>query len=421
MPDDPEKTPQPAGGNADPNRRDVLTRLGVGACAVAAAGSGAVTLDFLNPKVLFEPETKFRAGSPARLPRRNHPLRPRAEGLRRGDGGRRLRDVGRLHAPRLHHAARLGRERDRLPVPRQPLRPRRERDERACAAAAPLARGDARRRREPHGRHEHRDPARKGVPDMSARWEDLLLDAPEGDVRVALHRPPRGRRNEPQPLAHRLREPLPPRPSGQGPGAFAPLQPHLLARRGDRRLDARPRGDRRPPDVLLPPLGSAGLPRHEGARLRRRQRPVSPEPPPLVGAPDGLRRDAPHAARLLPRRLPAAASVQLGDRRRSSSSSRSCSRTRGTSCRGTSSRSGASRSGRTWPRRRRSWARRSGFFLLGGNVVSENALLRFYVLHCVVLPVALVLFVAVHIWRIRKDGGVQGPREDGGVPPEVNP
>lgn len=61
------------------------------------------------------------------------------------------------------------------------------------------------------------------------------------------------------------------------------------------------------------------------------------------------------------------------------------------------------------------------FLLLGGNVVSENALLRFYVLHCVVLPVALVLLVSVHIWRIRKDGGVQGPREDGGLPPEVTP
>jgi quinol-cytochrome oxidoreductase complex cytochrome b subunit len=52
------------------------------------------------------------------------------------------------------------------------------------------------------------------------------------------------------------------------------------------------------------------------------------------------------------------------------------------------------------------------FLLLGGNIVSENALLRFYVLHCVVLPLALVLFVSVHIWRVRKDGGVQGPPED---------
>jgi quinol-cytochrome oxidoreductase complex cytochrome b subunit len=52
------------------------------------------------------------------------------------------------------------------------------------------------------------------------------------------------------------------------------------------------------------------------------------------------------------------------------------------------------------------------FLLLGGNIVSENALLRFYVLHCVVLPLALVLFVSVHIWRVRKDGGVQGPPEE---------
>jgi quinol-cytochrome oxidoreductase complex cytochrome b subunit len=62
------------------------------------------------------------------------------------------------------------------------------------------------------------------------------------------------------------------------------------------------------------------------------------------------------------------------------------------------------------------------FLLLGGHVVSENALLRFYVLHCVVLPATLILLVSVHIWRVRKDGGVQGPREaaqpfDGGDMP----
>ena len=56
------------------------------------------------------------------------------------------------------------------------------------------------------------------------------------------------------------------------------------------------------------------------------------------------------------------------------------------------------------------------FLLLGGNVVSENALLRFYVLHCVVLPAALLLLVSVHIWRVRKDGGVQGPPEDDDAP-----
>lgn len=46
------------------------------------------------------------------------------------------------------------------------------------------------------------------------------------------------------------------------------------------------------------------------------------------------------------------------------------------------------------------------FLMLGGNQVNANALLRFYVLHCVILPLAAILFVAVHFWRIRKDGGL---------------
>lgn len=49
------------------------------------------------------------------------------------------------------------------------------------------------------------------------------------------------------------------------------------------------------------------------------------------------------------------------------------------------------------------------FVLLGGNVVGANALLRFYVLHCAVLPVLTLLFLAVHFWRVRKDGGISGP------------
>src|SRR5271157_660134 len=46
------------------------------------------------------------------------------------------------------------------------------------------------------------------------------------------------------------------------------------------------------------------------------------------------------------------------------------------------------------------------FLLLGGNQVNANALLRFYVLHCMILPLVAILFVAVHFWRIRKDGGL---------------
>jgi quinol-cytochrome oxidoreductase complex cytochrome b subunit len=46
------------------------------------------------------------------------------------------------------------------------------------------------------------------------------------------------------------------------------------------------------------------------------------------------------------------------------------------------------------------------FLMLGGNVVNANALLRFYVLHCMILPLIAILFIAVHFWRIRKDGGL---------------
>ena len=46
------------------------------------------------------------------------------------------------------------------------------------------------------------------------------------------------------------------------------------------------------------------------------------------------------------------------------------------------------------------------FLLLGGNQVNANALLRFYVLHCVILPLSAAVFLAVHFWRIRKDGGL---------------
>jgi quinol-cytochrome oxidoreductase complex cytochrome b subunit len=46
------------------------------------------------------------------------------------------------------------------------------------------------------------------------------------------------------------------------------------------------------------------------------------------------------------------------------------------------------------------------FLMLGGNTVNANALLRFYVLHCVILPLAAILLIAIHFWRIRKDGGL---------------
>ena len=49
------------------------------------------------------------------------------------------------------------------------------------------------------------------------------------------------------------------------------------------------------------------------------------------------------------------------------------------------------------------------FGLLAGRFVGAAALLRFYVLHCVALPLAAGLFMAIHFWRVRKDGGISGP------------
>ncbi|MBD3419643.1 MAG: DUF4405 domain-containing protein [Chitinivibrionales bacterium] len=47
--------------------------------------------------------------------------------------------------------------------------------------------------------------------------------------------------------------------------------------------------------------------------------------------------------------------------------------------------------------------------LLGDNDVGGEALLRFYVLHVAVLPVALTIFISIHFFRIRKDGGLARP------------
>ena len=42
--------------------------------------------------------------------------------------------------------------------------------------------------------------------------------------------------------------------------------------------------------------------------------------------------------------------------------------------------------------------------LIGGDQVGASTLLRFYALHVAVLPGLVILVLAVHIWRVRKDG-----------------
>ncbi len=49
------------------------------------------------------------------------------------------------------------------------------------------------------------------------------------------------------------------------------------------------------------------------------------------------------------------------------------------------------------------------FGLLGGSIVDSNALLRAYIWHCIAIPLIAAIFMVVHFWRVRKDGGISGP------------
>jgi quinol-cytochrome oxidoreductase complex cytochrome b subunit len=59
------------------------------------------------------------------------------------------------------------------------------------------------------------------------------------------------------------------------------------------------------------------------------------------------------------------------------------------------------------------------YLLLGGNVVGQEALIRFYALHVIVLPAVAGLMIAVHLWRVRKDGGLSRPDEPGDIVQQV--
>src|ERR671933_582616 len=49
------------------------------------------------------------------------------------------------------------------------------------------------------------------------------------------------------------------------------------------------------------------------------------------------------------------------------------------------------------------------FLLIGGYEISDNTLVRWYVLHVIGMPLITAVLMAVHFWRIRKDGGISGP------------
>ncbi|MBI4243888.1 MAG: cytochrome b N-terminal domain-containing protein [Planctomycetes bacterium] len=50
------------------------------------------------------------------------------------------------------------------------------------------------------------------------------------------------------------------------------------------------------------------------------------------------------------------------------------------------------------------------FVLLGGSQVGASSILRFYVLHCIAIPIVMIILLCVHFWRVRKDGGISGPK-----------
>jgi quinol-cytochrome oxidoreductase complex cytochrome b subunit len=45
-------------------------------------------------------------------------------------------------------------------------------------------------------------------------------------------------------------------------------------------------------------------------------------------------------------------------------------------------------------------------FMLGGPEVGQEALTRFYALHIMLIPMGILLLTSLHLWRVRKDGGL---------------
>ena len=47
--------------------------------------------------------------------------------------------------------------------------------------------------------------------------------------------------------------------------------------------------------------------------------------------------------------------------------------------------------------------------LIGGEAVGQPALSRFFTLHVIFLPLSILVLLGIHLWRIRKDGGLSRP------------
>ncbi len=51
------------------------------------------------------------------------------------------------------------------------------------------------------------------------------------------------------------------------------------------------------------------------------------------------------------------------------------------------------------------------YFILGGEEVGDQTLIRSFALHVAVFPFLWIVLTSLHIWRIRKDGGLAAPEE----------
>jgi quinol-cytochrome oxidoreductase complex cytochrome b subunit len=49
------------------------------------------------------------------------------------------------------------------------------------------------------------------------------------------------------------------------------------------------------------------------------------------------------------------------------------------------------------------------YALVGARTIGEETLNRFYILHCIAIPLLTAFLTAVHFWRVRRDGGMSGP------------
>ena len=118
---------------------------------------------------------------------------------------------------------------------------------------------------------------------------------------------------------------------------------------------------------------------------------------------------AAHDARVLHGRVQAAARVQLGRRRHPARADAAALLHRLPAAVGPAGALGDHRRHATSPARRRCWAARRASSCIGGFEVGPSALIRFYTLHVIALPLLAAIFMSVHFWRIRRDGGLARP------------